>query len=128
MRVFREWCLQIGGHFRHASKYYINSSSAAYICSGNGLSPVRRKAITLTYAGLLSIGPLETNFSEIRIEIQNVLYMKMQLATPFAKWQPFYPGVGDELVLHRRSLAHEVTYIIITVCHRIKIHGTSQFK
>ena len=35
------------------------------IGSGNGLTPVRRQAITWTNAGLLSIEPLETNVSEI---------------------------------------------------------------
>ena len=35
------------------------------IGSDNGLSPVRRQAITWTSAGLLSIGPLRINFSEI---------------------------------------------------------------
>ena len=39
--------------------------------SDNGLSPVRHQAITWSNAGLLSIGPLGTNFSENRIEIQN---------------------------------------------------------
>ena len=41
------------------------------IDSGNGLSPVRRQALTWINADLQSIGPLETNFSENRIEIQN---------------------------------------------------------
>ena len=41
------------------------------IGSGNGLSPVRRQAITWTNAFLLSIRPLRTNFSEIWIKIQN---------------------------------------------------------
>ena len=36
--------------------------------SDNGLSLVRRQAITWTNAGSLSIEPLGTNFSEIRIE------------------------------------------------------------
>ena len=49
----------------------------AHICVGNlpiiesdnGLSPCRRQAIIWTNAGLLLIGPLGTNFSEILIEI-----------------------------------------------------------
>ena len=60
----------------------INSSppSAAYmhalvnwvsIGSGNGLSPVRHKAITWTNADLVLTALFGTNFSEIRIEIQN---------------------------------------------------------
>ena len=57
--------------------WHLNSSppSAAYmrqfnwvnIGSGDGLSPVRRQAITWTNAALLSIGPLWTNVSEIWI-------------------------------------------------------------
>ena len=39
------------------------------IASGNGLSPARRQAIWWTNAALMSIGPLETNFSEIWIAI-----------------------------------------------------------
>ena len=39
------------------------------IGSDNGLSPSRRQAITLTNDGILLIGPLGTNFSEILIEI-----------------------------------------------------------
>ena len=35
------------------------------ICSGNGLSPARRQAITWINAGLLSFEPLGINFSEI---------------------------------------------------------------
>ena len=38
--------------------------------SDNGLSPGRRQAIIWTNAGLLSIGPLGTNFSEISIGVQ----------------------------------------------------------
>ena len=36
----------------------------------NGLSPIRRQAIIQTNAGLLSIGPLGTNISDILIKIQ----------------------------------------------------------
>ena len=65
------------------------------IGSGNGLSPGRRQAIIWNNAGLLSIGPLGTSFSEIRIEIQNFSFTKMHLKILSAKWQPFCPG-GDE--------------------------------
>ena len=37
--------------------------------SDNGLSPGRRQAIIWTNAGILLIGPLGTNLSEILIEI-----------------------------------------------------------
>ena len=49
------------------------------------MSPVRLQAITLTNADLLSIGPLGTNFSEIRNEIQNFSFMKMHAKIPSAK-------------------------------------------
>ena len=39
------------------------------IDSDNGLSPGRRQSIIWTNAGIVLIGPLETNFSEILIEI-----------------------------------------------------------
>ena len=39
------------------------------IGSENGLSPIWRQAIIWTNAGLLSIGPLGTNFSEVLIKI-----------------------------------------------------------
>ena len=67
------------------------------IGSGNGLLPVRRQAITWTNAGLLSIGPLETNFSEIRIEIQIFSFTKIDLKMSSAKWRPFCLG-EDELL------------------------------
>ena len=45
-------------------------ASVAYITidSDNGLSPVRRQAIFWTNAGILLIGSLGINFSEILIE------------------------------------------------------------
>ena len=68
------------------------------IGSGNGLLPVWHQAITWTKADLFSIGHLGTNFSGIRIKIQNFSFMKMHLKMPSVKWRPFCPG-GDELTL-----------------------------
>ena len=48
---------------------HICVSKLIVIGSDNGLSPGRRQAIIWTNAGVLSIGPLETNFSEILIKI-----------------------------------------------------------
>ena len=47
------------------------SGNQVSIGSDNGLSPVWRQAITWNNAGLLSIRPLEANFSEILIKAQN---------------------------------------------------------
>ena len=60
--------------------------------SDNGLSPIRRQAIILTNDGLLSIGPLGTNFSENIIKIQKYSFTKMHLKISSAKWWPFCLG------------------------------------
>ena len=52
------------------------------IGSGNGLSPVWHQAITWTNAGLLSIGRLGTNFSEIQIKIQIVDQWSTRIPPP----------------------------------------------
>ena len=70
------------------------------IGSDNGLSPIRRQAIILTNAGLLSIGPLGTKFSQILIKIHKSSFTKISSV----KWRPFCPG-GDELS-HRSVLRY----------------------
>ena len=47
--------------------------------SGNGLSPIERQVINWTNADLLSIGTLETNFNEIRIEIHDFSFTKLRV-------------------------------------------------
>ena len=49
------------------------------IGSDNGLSPGQHQAIIWTIAGILLIGPLGTNFSEILIWIQKFSFKKMHL-------------------------------------------------
>ena len=70
---------------------------ATHICVGkqttigpdNGLSPGQHQAIIWTIAGILLIGPLGTNFSEILIGIQAFSFKKMHLKMSSAKWRPF---------------------------------------
>ena len=62
--------------------------------SDNGLSPGRRQAIIWTNAGLLLIGPLETKFSEILIEIHKLSFKKMHLKMSSVKWRPSYLGLN----------------------------------
>ena len=70
---------------------------ATHICVGdltiigsdNGLSPGRRQAIISTSAGILLIGPLGTNLSEILIQIVIFSFKKMRLKVWSAKWRPF---------------------------------------
>ena len=65
------------------------------IGSDNGLAPIRRQAIILTYAGLLSTGTLPTNFTEILIKIQNFSFMKMHMKISSAKWRPFCLSLNE---------------------------------
>ena len=52
--------------------------------SDNGLSPGRRQAIIWTNAGILLIGPLDTNFSEISIETDSNILIQENLFESFA--------------------------------------------
>ena len=64
------------------------------IGSDNGLSPGRRQAIIWTNAGILFIGPLGTNFSEILIAILTFSLKKMRLKVLSGKWRPFCLGLN----------------------------------
>ena len=68
---------------------HICLSKLTIIGSDNGLSPERRQAIIWINAGILLIGPLGTNFSEILIRIQTFSFKKMYLKMLSAKWRPF---------------------------------------
>ena len=70
------------------------------IGSDNGLSPERRQAIIWTNAGLLLIGPLGTNVSEISIEISTFSFKKMRLKVSSAKWRPFRLGLNVLMIPH----------------------------
>ena len=65
------------------------------IGSDNGLSPVWHQAIISTKAGILLIGPLGTNFSEILIGIQTFSFKKLHLKTSSAKWRLFCLGLNE---------------------------------
>ena len=73
---------------------HICVSKLTFIGSDNGLSPDRRQVIIWTNAGLLLIGPLGTNFSEILIEIVTFSFKKMRLKVSSAKRRPFSLGLN----------------------------------
>ena len=73
---------------------HIFVSKLTIIGSDNGLSPGRHQAIIKTSAGILSIGPLGTNFNEILIEILTFSLKKMRLKVSSAKWWPFFLGLN----------------------------------
>ena len=72
---------------------HICVSTLTVIGSDNGLSPGRRQAIIWTNAGILLIGPLGTNFSEILLEIYTFSFTKMHLKMSSGKWRPFCLGL-----------------------------------
>ena len=84
-------------HWGRVTHIYVSQPTS--IGSDNGLSPGRRQAIIWTNAGMLLIGPLGTNFSEILIEIQTFSLRKMRLEMSSAKRQPFCLGL-NVLMLH----------------------------
>ena len=73
---------------------HICVSKLTIIGSDNGLSPGRRQAIIWTNAGILSIGPLGTNFNETLIEIQTFSLKKIRLKISSAKRRPFSLGIN----------------------------------
>ena len=62
--------------------------------SDNGLAPTRRQAITWTSVGILSIGPLGTNFSEMFIEIHTFSFKEIHWEMSSGKWRPFCLGLN----------------------------------
>ena len=64
------------------------------IGSDNGLLPGRRQAIIWTNAGILLIGPLRTNFSEIAIAIEIFSFKKKHLKMSSGQWQPSCLGLN----------------------------------
>ena len=79
------------------------------IGSDNGLSPDRRQAIIWTNAGILLIGPLGTNFSEISIKILTFSFKKMHLTVLGAKRRPFCLAL-NVLIAHMQTHIHEKEY------------------
>ena len=82
---------------------HICVSKLSIIGSENGLSPGRRQAIIWTSAGIMLIGSLGTNFSEILIGIQTFSFKKMQLKMASAKWRLFCLGLNVLIVVRVQS-------------------------
>ena len=75
--------LNYWGRVKHMCVSKINT-----IGSDNGLLPGWRQAIIWTNAGILFIGPLGTNFSEVFITIHAISFKKIHLKMSSGKWQP----------------------------------------
>ena len=76
------------------------------IDSDNGLSPGRRQAIIWTNAGILVIGHLGTNFSEILIEIHTFSFKKIDLKMSFGKWRPSCLGLNVLTAVRYSRVSH----------------------
>ena len=93
-----QWCfyaspgLHVLTHWGRVT--HICVSKLIIIGSDNGLSPVRPQVIIWTNAGILLIGPLRTNFSEISIEIHIFSFKKMHLKMSSGNWQPSCVGLN----------------------------------
>ena len=74
------------------------------IGSDNGLSPGRRQAIIWTNAGILLIGTLATNFSEILIEIHSFSFKKMHLKMSSAKGCLFSLGLNELTIVKKHNI------------------------
>ena len=76
---------------------HICVSDQVIIGSDNGLSPIRRQAIIWSSAGLLSIGRMRTNFSEICTKnTKNFIHENASENIVCEKAAIFSPG-GDDL-------------------------------
>ena len=90
------------------------------IGSDNGLSPGRRQAIIWTNAGILLIGPLGTNFSEISIKILTFSFTKMRLKVSSAKWRPFCLGLSVLTRLPLKTKSRDLIFFTGTwACSRV---------
>ena len=85
-------CMTVLTHWGRVT--HICVSKISIISSDNGLSPGRRQAIIWTSVGILLIGPLGTNFSEILNEIYTFSFKKMHLKMSSGKWRPFCLGLN----------------------------------
>ena len=74
------------------SDAYIFVSKLTIIGSDNGLSPGMRHAMVWTNTGILLIGSLGTNFSEILTEINTFSFRKIHLQMSSGIWRPFCLG------------------------------------
>ena len=124
------WALFASTHWGRVT--HICVSKLTIIGWHNGLSPDRRQAIIWTNAGILLIGPLWTNFSEILIEILTFSFKNMRLKVSSARRRPFCLGLN--VLMTRCSLQSAMMWIFGSFmlswisCRRIdtiKSHVTS---
>ena len=103
---------------------HIYVGNLTIIGSDNGLSPGRCQAIIWTNVGILSIGPLGTNFNDILIEIETFWFKKMHLNMPFGKWRPFCLGLNVRYLVSFVTLYsdpfHAFVFAILSMGYWVK--------
>ena len=92
LHPLREPIVRLLTHWGRAT--HICVSRLTIIGSDNGLPPDRRQAIIWTNAGILLIGPMGTNFSEILIKNYTFSFRKIHLKMSSGKWRPFCLGLN----------------------------------
>ena len=102
---------------------HICVSNLTIIDLDNGLLSGQRQAIIWTNAGILFIGPLGTNFSEILIKILTFSFKIMYLKVSSGKWRPFCLGLN---VLMSITSCKTLTAISSKICSEV-IYETFEF-
>ena len=99
-------------HVSRCVFYLTHWGRVTHICVSKLIIIDRRQAIICTNAGLLSIGPLRTYFSENLIKIQQFSLKKIRVKMSSAKWRPSCLGLSV-LSLILIDLPH-ISYFTVT--------------
>ena len=99
---------------------HISVGKLNIIGSDNGLSPEQCQAIIWTNAGILLIGPLGTNFSEILIEIQTFSLTKIRLKMSSAKCCSFRLDLN--VLSHDFYMGCNPTWLMQGSLHTINVY------
>ena len=119
----------------------IHANKPNIIGSDNGLAPTNRQAIFLSNGGILLIGPLGTNFSEIIIEIYTFSFKKMHLECRLQNGGHFashqcanHALISVNLICYKRPLVgyiyavYPIKYIHHVVLKDHSLHALSQWE
>ena len=109
--IIAQLCLFLNPITHRGRVTHICVGKLTIIDSENGLSPGRLQAIFGTNAGILPIGTIGTNFSEILTEIYTFSFRKMHLKMASAKWRPFC--VGLNVLMTRNSWKYTKTLVSV---------------
>ena len=97
---------------------YICVSNLTIIGSDNGLSPGWRQAIICVKDGILLVGPLGTNFSEILAEIHMFSFKKMHLKMSSVKWdQNTHRIASTNIHIFMSAILYTISYYLIPFYH-----------